>query len=359
MLSKIKTLKPAVKNEDGFTIIDILIAIVVLGVLIAISIPVFNNYQKASMEATLKTDLRNAALALKTESTKTFGRTLAYIPNFATTTSDNRVELDTSASNAFYFCLVGTNGNIPDKVFYYSSKEGKISTNSCPILPGGGSTTPVPGKPKDNQSFDVQKNAILANKKLLQVVHPNMTATEKSDLNDFLKAQGYGTIIQTTTGELNTFTQQQVNSYDVIVIQARAWGPPESSKDKMLAYYEQGGKVIVEGNDSDAGNTPFIEKTITVSNTGAAYIPTMQQGLNPAFPYTFTATAFGSDANWMCIERLTGGAVSLAITKYADRTCSTMFANANSNGGQWVTLMNMSNPSMGASGAAFNWIISY
>ena len=175
MLSKIKHLKSTETiNEEGYTLVEIMTVVVILGILALISIPIFTNQEKNSIEASIKSDLRNAALVLRTESTKSFGRTLSYVPNFATTSPDNRINLDTSASNAFYFCLVGTNVNVPSSVFYYSSKEGKVTTTSCPAIPNptgtgsgsGSGSTPSSSYGNTSDSFDVKKQTQLANKKV-------------------------------------------------------------------------------------------------------------------------------------------------------------------------------------------------
>jgi type IV pilus assembly protein PilA len=55
------------KNKDqGFTLIELLVVIVIIGILAAIAIPIFLNQRKKGVDASLKSDLKNAATAVET-----------------------------------------------------------------------------------------------------------------------------------------------------------------------------------------------------------------------------------------------------------------------------------------------------
>lgn len=125
------TTSPQENTKGGFTIVELLIVIVVIGILAAITIVAFNGVQKRAIITTLKSDLKGATTQL--EVIKTSSATEVYPSSSANlkTTEGNAFEYTYTATDTSY-CLTATSSKKGIPAYMVSSGNKTPREGACP-----------------------------------------------------------------------------------------------------------------------------------------------------------------------------------------------------------------------------------
>jgi type IV pilus assembly protein PilA len=116
------------RRNKGFTLVEILIIFVIIGILAAIAIPQFIAYRSRAIDAQLKSDLRNAAVAVESYFTKksVYPASVAEIEGYGFHPTDGvTLTLTIVTPNSYSITAAKSGGTQPS--FTFTSSTGSIN----------------------------------------------------------------------------------------------------------------------------------------------------------------------------------------------------------------------------------------
>lgn len=264
------------RRHSGFTIVELLVVIVVIGILAAITIVAYNGIQNRARGATVSSDLSNAKqqLLLDQVDTGKFPDTLAQANSNQGLQSSPGTTYQYSVNNQASpatFCITATNGTISYKITESSAPV----AGGCPGHGVGGvaavtNMIPNPSVETDSSSLGGANSTVARDTSWSSngVASISVTPTSTTTADSFISVAGdnYGMRLGMQAGKTYTLSA-------TLHLTSALTGTLDSRALSIVAYQNSGGYTYTSTQAPNSPGTYPLKLTFTLaSNATEAFI---------------------------------------------------------------------------------------